>query len=344
MIAQMHSCAGIFILLIAHLVVVIVVGTEGTASTTSTTTGRQFALGSRRMGFIGLGAMGVHMAKHLQTKICDSKSPLMVWNRTPERAQEHSTKFSTESTSELSAFNECSIIFLSLPTSNEVKDILDRCPLQKGTIVIDTTSGVPSATKVIADSCRANGVTYIDCPVSGGPAGAEAGTLTTMIGGDDITTVEEVVIPLVTQSISRKAVYCGPSGSGMAVKSINNIMNTAHVCIAAEGLLALRNFGVEPDIALDVINSSSGRSLATQERVPQEVLTGRYGFGFKLPLMAKDCRIASSLMSEYFPGATLLPEVSNLMETAEATEWGKSGDYTEVVKILEERAGKKLQN
>ena len=295
------------------------------------------------MGFIGLGAMGGHMAKHLQAKVCDSSSPLLVWNRTPERAVEHSKKYFTEAVTELSAFRECSIIFLSLPTSNEVKDILDKCPLQKGTIVVDTTSGVPSITKMISESCRSEGVTYIDCPVSGGPAGAEAGTLTTMIGGDDVDVVNEVVIPLVTETISTKAVYCGPSGSGMAVKSINNIMNTAHVCIAAEGLLALRSFGVEPDIALDVINSSSGRSLATQERVPQEVLTGKFGFGFKLPLMAKDCRIASSLMSEYFPEATLLPEISNLMNAAESTEWGKIGDYTEVVKVLQSRAAQNLQ-
>ena len=333
----MYSSAGVFLLLAALLVgAVTVVGLDGTAS-------KQFALGSKRVGFIGLGAMGTHMANNLQSKACDANSPLLVWNRTPERAQEHSSKYSTQATTDLSAFNECSILFLSLPTSNEVQEILQKMFLKKGTIVIDTTSGVPSATKAIAESCKANGVLYIDCPVSGGPAGAQAGTLTTMIGGDDIKTIEEVVIPLVTQTISKKAVYCGPSGSGMAVKSINNIMNTAHVCIAAEGLLALRNFGVEPDVALDVINSSSGRSLATQERVPQEVLTGRYEFGFKLPLMAKDCRIASSLMSEYFSGATLLPEISNLMNTAEATEWGRIGDYTEIVKLLEIRAGEKLQ-
>ena len=103
-----------------------------------------------------------------------------------------------------------------------------------------------------------------------------------MLGGNDIVVMNEIVVPIVTKCFSKKAVLCGPVGSGMAVKSINNAMNTAHLCIAAEGLLALRNFGVEPDVALNVLNSSSGRSLATQERVPEEALTGNFGFGFKV--------------------------------------------------------------
>ena len=150
--------------------------------------------------------------------------------------------------------------------------------------ILDTTSGVPSMTREIAEDLSSRGIVYIDCPVSGGPAGAEAGTLTAMLGSDDEAVAKEIVMPLVAQCFSKKTVFCGPSGSGMAVKSINNVMNTAHVCIAAEGLLALRNYGVEPDVALDVINSSSGRSLATQERVPEEALTGRFGFGFKVDL------------------------------------------------------------
>ena len=67
-------------------------------------------------------------------------------------------------------------------------------------------------------------------------------------------------------------------------------MNTAHCLIGAEGLLALKNYGVQPDVALSVINSSSGRSMATEERLPQECLTGKFDFGFKLGLMSKDAK------------------------------------------------------
>jgi NAD-binding of NADP-dependent 3-hydroxyisobutyrate dehydrogenase len=151
-----------------------------------------------------------------------------------------------------------------------------------------------------------------------------------------------VVIPIVTQSFSKKAVYCGPSGSGMAMKAINNILNTAHCLLAAEGMLALKAFGVEPDTALEVLNSSSGRSLATQERIPQEILNGRFGFGFKLGLMAKDCRIAGSLVNEYFPAASLLPEVMRITNAAEQ-ERGALADYTEVIRSLEIKSGINLR-
>ena len=92
-----------------------------------------------------------------------------------------------------------------------------------------------------------------------------SGTLTCMIG-DDVDVAEKEVCPLILKTFGGKIVMTGPVGSGMAVKAINNVMNSAHpLLIAAEGLLALRNFGVSPDIALEVINSSSGRSMATEE-------------------------------------------------------------------------------
>jgi 3-hydroxyisobutyrate dehydrogenase len=107
----------------------------------------------------------------------------------------------------------------------------------------------------------------VDCPVSGGPAGAERGMVTTMIGGKP-----EIVNGLkdwLLQTFSGKTVNCGPIGSGMAVKAINNSMCMGNVLLATEGLCALKNYGVEPDVALDVINASTGRSLATQQKIPE---------------------------------------------------------------------------
>jgi 3-hydroxyisobutyrate dehydrogenase len=181
----------------------------------------------------------------------------------------------------------------------------------------------------------------VDCPVSGGPAGAEKGSVTTMLGGDKA--IVDELHDWLLETFSGKAVNCGPIGSGMAVKAINNTLNMAHVLVAVEGLCALRNYGVEPDIALDVINASSGRSLATEVRVPTEVLTDNFGFGFALKLMAKDCRIGASLMEENFPKSTLLKEVSRLSNEAEKKEYCEGGDYTTVSKLLEESSGTNLQ-
>ena len=186
-----------------------------------------------------------------------------------------------------------------------------------------------------------NNIVYI------GPSGAERATLTSMIGSsnDKLDFVEKTLKPLLCGTYTSRAITCGGIGSGMAVKSINNILNTAHCLVAAEGLLALKKFGVSPDVALDVINSSSGRSLATEVRIPMEVLTGKFGFGFALSLMAKDCRIASQLLSENFPQATLLQEVNKLINEAEtSTDWGSTADYSAVIKLLEERSGTDLRS
>lgn len=82
------------------------------------------------------------------------------------------------------AFSDCGLIFLSLPTTAQVADICAKLPLKAGAIVVDTTSGDPTATIAVAAELKAKGIHMIDCPVSGGPKGAENGTLATMLGGE----------------------------------------------------------------------------------------------------------------------------------------------------------------
>lgn len=139
---------------------------------------------------------------------------------------------------------------------------------------------------------------------------------------------------------SSKVVRCGPLGSGDAVKAVNNVMNAAHLLLATEGCVALKKYGVEPSVALDVINSSSGMSLQSQ-RLPQYVLSRSFDFGFQLALMRKDCGIAADMVESLTPSATLIPEVRRILEAAEE-EYGGNVDYTSVAKLLESRAGVEL--
>merc|ERR1712151_226233 len=90
---------------------------------------------------------------------------------------------------------------------------------------------------------------------------------------------------------------------GHAVKAVNNACNVSYLLCIHEGLLALKKMGVDPTAALSVINKSSGRSLMSEVRVPDEIITGNFNYGFKLGLMAKDVNIATDLMDEYFPEA-----------------------------------------
>eukprot|EP00899_Mesostigma_viride_P014499 jgi/Mesvir1/2304/Mv19337-RA.1 len=262
-------------------------------------------------GFVGLGAMGYSMAGHL-SKVAKT---VTVYNRTFGKAEAHAREYGTIAARDLSELKSCHVVFTCLPTSDEVSTVaaaLASAGLAPGTVLVDCTSGEPAASLRIANMLAERGILMVDSPVSGGPGGARAGTLTSMMGGpaDDVARVRPLV-----QSFSRKIVHVGERvGSGHAVKAVNNAMSAAQLLLAGEGLLALAKMGIDPTVACDVINSSSGRSLMSEVRLPEEVLTGRFGYGFKLGLMRKDVGIANGLVQQNFPDATLFKEHSPLNE------------------------------
>merc|ERR1719330_255987 len=161
-----------------------------------------------------------------------------------------------------------------------------------------------------------------------------------MLGADDEGAAARVLPVL--QSFSKKVVRCGPTGSGHAVKAINNALNSAHLLLCAEGLLALQGVGVDPAVALEAINGSSGRSLQTEVRMPEEVLSRRFAYGFKLPLMAKDVSIARNMVTQNFPSSRLLVAAADMVKDAAAEE-ADDADYTRIVCRLERNAGREIR-
>ena len=291
---------------------------------------------TKTVGFIGLGAMGSHLARHLNTfseKEWGTKA--LVWNRTLETAQEHARAHGTVAVTTLAELGSCHVLCLCLPTTAHVKAVLNEVPLEPDSLVIDMTSGDPEETRELAAKLEnVRDVHFVDAPVSGGPTGAAAGTVTSMLGGDpsDIALASRVC-----GAWSKKVVHCGPVGAGDATKSINNVMNSAHLLLATEGMLALKKYGVEPATAVEVINASSGASLQVQ-RLPDNVLSRKFAYGFALGLMHKDCRIAGNLVARQTPDAILIPKVVALLGEAEE-RYGPNADYTQIAQLLEERAG-----
>merc|ERR1712039_72693 len=146
------------------------------------------------------------------------------------------------------------------------------------------------------------------------------------------------------QAFAANIVYLGPTGAGHAVKAVNNACNVSNLLCLHEGLLALKHMGVCPSAALEVINKSSGRSLMSLERIPKEVITGDFNYGFKLGLMAKDVNIATELMDEYFPGAQVYRRTQKVhFDAMAAGTVSFDSDYTEIVKHQELLAGTKLR-
>lgn len=290
-------------------------------------------------GFYGLGTMGKRLAAHMKTFSKQQGGSVLVASRNATKAQALSEEIGAGFRPDMNSLAaDCDVLALCLSTSKDVESVLKDAPLKSGSLVIDVTSGEPGLTKDLGDLLASKGVRMVDAPVSGGPQGAESGTCVTMLGGadQDMDQAEPVV-----SSWSSKVVRCGPLGSGDAVKAVNNVMNAAHVLIAVEGCLALQKYGVEPSVALDVINSSSGMSLQSQ-RLPKHVVSRNFDFGFQLALMRKDCGIAADLVESLTPTSTLIPEVYRLMLAAEQQVGGEV-DYTQIAKLLEKRTGGELR-
>jgi len=222
----------------------------------------------KTVAFIGLGAMGWGIAANLAAAAArgDVASPVTVWNRTSAKAERHAAAFGTRCARTLSDVSRADVIITCLPTSAEVAAVVAKMApeLKAGSLWIDCTSGDPNTTRETARALERVGVTMVDSPVSGGPDGAKTGELTAMVGGD----ANRVAHPVISRFAKKKIVHCGPIGSGHAVKAVNNCLNAAHLILGGEALIALAKWGVQPEIALNAINASSGRSLQTEVRLP----------------------------------------------------------------------------
>ncbi len=274
------------------------------------------------VGFVGLGRMGYYMAGNISKTY-----KTFVWNRTNEKALRHSEEFNTSSISLISDIpKKCKVILFCLPTHKEVKEVINEMndSLNDSHILIDCTSSDYKVQKEIFDSLKEKNIYFFDAPVSGGPEKAMTGKLTSMVGGDKDKYLE---IEDVLKSFSNP-IYVGNIGNGCAIKSINNILNVSHLCLAAEALQSLSELGIDKKVALDVINKSSGRSLMTEERIPVDVFQKDYNFGFSLGLMNKDVKLAMNILEN----PIMFSQINNLLDKS-IDKYGKDADYTEVCKL-----------
>ncbi|MHB1263990.1 MAG: NAD(P)-dependent oxidoreductase [Gemmatimonadaceae bacterium] len=285
------------------------------------------------VSFLGLGAIGRPMAVRLAAAGFD----LAVWNRTADRAREFAaaTGARAEDTP-AEAADHADILITCLSTSRDVESLLDGpdglvAGLRPGDLFVDCTSGDPATSRRMAARLAELGVDFMDAPVSGGVIGAEKGTLTVMCGGDPA--LLERARP-VLQAFGQKLVHCGPVGAGDALKAVNNAFLAIHIWSAAEGLAALTKAGVKPELALDVINASSGRSNTTQTLFPERVLTGAFPRTFRLALLDKDVGIAAEVAREQRVAAPMLQLAAELMRLAHL-ELGEEADHVEAVQLVE---------
>src|SRR5436190_21057702 len=280
-----------------------------------------------RIGFIGLGAMGFPMARHLA-----KQHEVVVWNRTREKAERHSREHGSKLANDLADAANAEVIITMLPTSREVDEIVDKLlpALKRGLLWIDATSGDPNVSKETAKRLAAKGVGFVDAPVTGATVGAENATLTIMVGGsaEDFARAEPIL-----KICGKTIIHVGPVGAGHAIKVLTNSIMGATVWITSECLLLAKQYGIDLKTALAVTNAGSGRSNASENLLPMRLVEHKWPLIFKLVHHDKDIRIATSIAHQQHASTPLLALTQNLF-TAALHQLGDQADYIEVAKVI----------
>ncbi len=293
-----------------------------------------------RVGFLGLGAIGTPMAAHLA-----ERGSLTVWNRTGSRATEFARRHGARAAAvPRDAALGAEVVITCLPTSREVETLLDgpdglEAGLERGALLIDCTSGDPGTSRRIAQRLAQRGVAFADAPVSGGVSGAEAGTLTVMVGGDEGAFARARPV---LSAFGKRIEHLGPVGAGHAMKAVNNALLAVNLFAVGEGLAALVKAGVLARTAVEVLNASSGRSFVSESLVPERVLTGRWPRTFRLALLDKDVGIARTFLKEVDVEGPILDLAGRLLSQAR-TELGEAADHVEAIRLIERRAGVEIR-
>ncbi len=246
------------------------------------------------IGFVGLGNMGWPMAKNLHA----AGFALVVRDidaaRQASFAAEHPGAIAAAATD---AFGAADIVVTMLPNGGIVHDVLFDWGiaevLRADALVVEMSSANPSDTLKLAAELARYRVRVVDSPVSGGVPRAVTGELSLMIGGTDEDVAYAQPVLRVLGDPARQF-RTGGVGTGHAMKALNNVVAAATTCATAEALVVGARFGLDPATMVAVLNASTGRSFVS-EVFDSEVLTGRYGTGFALGLLAKDVRIAASV-------------------------------------------------
>ncbi|MFK7835435.1 MAG: NAD(P)-dependent oxidoreductase [Sulfitobacter sp.] len=276
------------------------------------------------IGLIGCGAMGGAMIERL----VERGHEVQCYDAMPEaRALAGAKGGKVCETMDVLAQN-CDRIILSLPKAEIVARVMaDLVPhLRAGTIVLDTSTSEPDTTKRIA--AEAAGYTFIDGPVSGGPSGARAGTMTMVLGGP--AEAIEALRP-VLDDLTAKTVHVGAVGAGHAAKIANNLLCAANLVLVSEMARLAESCDIPLESLLQGVNAGSGRSGVSEVNFPKWIMNGAYDSGFTMGLMRKDVGLATKLASQ---GGLDLPATQAIAAIWEASRelLADSADFNEIFK------------
>lgn len=291
-------------------------------------------MGRRRLkiGLIGLGAMGRHYAKNLVKAGFDVTG----YARSKEsihRALDAGAKVA-RSPSEIG--ESCDYVLLALPGPKEVEEVVlgEKGVLKtarSGTIIIDLGTTGPVICRKVADEAKKKGVSMLDAPVSGGTGGAEAATLTIMVGGEkDVFEKSHKIL----EALGKNIRYVGKVGSGNVVKLANQMMVGANLVAASEAIVLGKKVGVDAKMIYEIVSKSMGGSTILNYAFPDRVFKKSFQPGFAIKLLHKDLKLATELAREYSAPIPICSNVEQIYSMAEASDLGDL-DMSGIVKLME---------
>jgi len=288
-----------------------------------------------KIGFIGIGQMGIHMSRHIQA----AGYSLVVHDANKDAAAAPIHTGAEWADTPRAVAEACRMVITCLPTPQIVEQVVYSADGLKsgwkaGDIYVDMSTNSPSTVRRIAEAAAPMGVKVLDAPVSGGTRGADLGTLTIMVGGDPAVLEEARAV---LQPMANKIFHLGDVGCGNVAKLVNNMIGLACNSICAEGLVLGVKAGIDPQALYDLLTISTANNWSLQQ-YPNTVFKGNFAPGFKISLAYKDIGLALGLGDEH---AVPLPVAQAVRaDLADAIEHGLGDQGVDSVILgLEEVAG-----
>ena len=288
-----------------------------------------------RVGFIGLGHMGRHMARNLAR----GGHEMTVFDINPNAAEEVLSMGATLAESPAAVAAASQVVFTSLPRPEDVEEVAAGeggvlSGAAAGTVLFDLSTTDADTVKRIALVGQAKGVKVLDAPVSGGTTGAEEATLCVMVGGD--RSAYEDHKPLL-DLIGDKVVYCGDLGAGAVCKIVNNLIGLSVGVLLSEAFALGVRSGVGPETLYEAVSRSSGDTQAMRS-LPDGLFLGNFEPGFKLDLAAKDVGLATEMGRRLRVPMELANVVQQRYIAGQNSGWGDLAAGA-VARVQEERTG-----
>jgi len=292
-----------------------------------------------RVGFVGLGAMGLPMTLHL----IDSGHDVAVASRRRAPIDAAVAAGATEGDGPQGVVDASDVTILCLPNSPDVVEVIDAAwpAIGNGKIVVDTSTIDPEAERSLHERVTGAGAGYLEAPLSGGTVGAEKGTLTLMAGGD--SDVLDAARPAL-EPFAGLIVHVGGPGMGQVVKLCNNLVYAAQMLATAEATTMAAKAGVDLQKLYEVISHSTGDCTAIRTRIPFEGVLAEspasndWRPGFMTDLMAKDLDLAIGYAAKEQSPLFTSGVVRQLLGAASQAGWGRE-DFSALGKVVRRLAG-----